>query len=149
MDNKMFGYIITAVFAFVDVILIIIPLMMTKSRNRKLQEYTLTAEAEVIKMDLKAMRSTYDMNRPKSRMWFPTYRYYVNGIEYIKESHVGTSEKMFEVGHTMKIKVDPNDHNKYILIESRAFKLAVTILWILAAFFALAVVASIVIIKMA
>ncbi len=83
----MIGYIITAVFAFVDVILIIIPLMMSKSRNRKLQEYTLTAEAEVIKMDLKAMRSTYDMNRPKSRMWFPTYRYYVNGIEYIKESH--------------------------------------------------------------
>lgn len=134
MENNNTVYIILLIFGIVDTILVLVPLLMTVSRNKKLREYTQTAEAEVIDMSLGRAGLHYDVGN-HTRAWYPTFRYSVNGQVITHQSNVGTTEKIYNVGETFKILVDPNNYNKFVIPESKAYKLAITILWILAGFF--------------
>ena len=68
------------------------------------------------------------------------FSYTVDGVTYEKRSNVGTTAKPFEVGDRLKIRVDPQDHNKYIMIKSKGFDIAFGVLMALAAFFIIATV---------
>ena len=133
--------IVLAVLIFVDLVLFLVPFLMTRSRKKKMREYTLTAEATVIDMTSERHRVTHSGGHSRTApMWFPTYQYTVNGQTFTHHSHVGTSEKHFEIGDRMKILVDPDNYEKYILADSPAFRLATGILWAIFAFFFIATV---------
>lgn len=131
--------LVIAVFAFVDIVLIMVPLLMTVSRRRKLRDFTLTAEATVTEMNNGVPGSHHRTSR--TPLWYPTYQYTVDGRVYIHPSSVGTTEKHYEVGDRIKVLVDPDNHARYILPDSPGFKLATGILWTIAAFFTVATIA--------
>ena len=144
MQTDDIGSILTAVFALVTFIMFLIPALMTASRKRKLQAYLYETEAEVVAMD----RRRFTVGRPdpgNPPLWVPTFRYYAGGQEFIHQSRVGTSKKIYEVGDRVAIKVDPYDPRKYVLTESYGFKIAVRILYAIAAAFAVFTVASVII----
>lgn len=130
--------VIVAVFAFVDIVLIMVPLLMTVSRRKKLRDFTLTAEATVTEMNSSIPGSVHRTSR--TPLWYPTFQYTVDGRVYTHPSNAGTTEKHYEVGDRIKVLVDPNNHARYILPDSPGFRLATGILWAIAAFFTLATV---------
>jgi hypothetical protein len=142
-DAGAFKAVFLAVFIFVDLILFLVPFLMTRSRNKKLREYTITAEATVIDMSQerhgKHHSGGHNSNAP---MWYPTYQYAVGGQVFTHKSHVGTSAKPYEVGDRLKILVDPNNYEKYVIPDSKGFKLATGILWALFAFFLIGIVCA-------
>ena len=122
------GIILTVVFIGVAVILFIIPTLMISSRKKKLRRYLYETEAEVISMD----RRRFTVGKPdpgNPPLWVPTFRYYAGGQEFIRQSHVGTTKKLYEVGDRLAVKVDPYDPQKYVLVENKPFYLAVGILY--------------------
>ncbi len=143
-----FKAVFLAVFIFVDLILFLVPFLMTRSRNRKLREYTITAEATVIDMSREHNKAYHGGGHNSGRhnnnapMWYPTYQYAVGGQVFTHKSHVGTSAKPYEVGDKLKILVDPNNYEKYIIPDSKGFKLATGILWALFAFFLIGIVCA-------
>ena len=139
------GKIAIAVLVIVDLILLLVPILMKTSRNRKLARYTIVTEAVVTAMD----NGVYHAHHTGSStpMWYPTFSYTVDGVTYEKRSNVGTTAKPFEVGDRLKIRVDPQDHNKYIMIKSKGFDIAFGVLMALAAFFIIATVITAIAVK--
>ena len=134
------GKIVLIVFAGIDVILFLIPLLMTVSRKNKLSNYTLTVEATVVEMNTHSINRLSDHYTSVTPMWFPVYQYTIDGQVFTHPSNVGTTKKHYEVGDRLKVRVDPADHSKYILAESPGFKLATGILWAIAIFFTAATI---------
>lgn len=137
--------IVLLVFIFVDLVLILITALIKVSRNSKLRSYTLTAEATVTSMDM----SRHHTNRnDRSSMWYPTFSYTVNGVTYTAKSNVGTTSKPYEVGDRIKIKVDPQNPQKYVLVESKGFKIAFGVMSALSVFFVIfTVIAAVIMFK--
>ena len=135
------GKIVLTVFAFVDIILLLIPFLMTRSRMKKLSEYSITAEATVIAMEQHASNSVrVRASTNFTPMYYPTFQYTVNGRVYTQPSRAGTTGKFFNVGDKVKVRVDPGDNSKYVLADNPGFKLATGILWAIAGFFTVATI---------
>ena len=145
VNNGYIGTIVLIVFVFVDIVLILITALLKISRNQKLRNYTLTAEATVTSMDSSRHHAT---RNDRSAMWYPTFTYTINGLNYIAKSNVGTTSKPYEVGDRVKIKVDPNDPQKYILTESKGFNIAFGVMSALSVFFVIfTVIAAVIMFK--
>nr|WP_175545484.1 DUF3592 domain-containing protein [Ruminococcus sp. YE71] len=125
----------------VDLVLVLVPTLMTVSRRKKLEEYDYETDAEVTSMDLQSMEAKPHVG-PQTRMWVPTFTYSCGGHKFVHKSHVGMTEKTFEVGQKVPIKVSSADPTRFVLVKSRAFTLATTILWIMAGFFIAGTIAS-------
>ena len=139
--------ILKLVFLFVDIILFLVPLLMTLSRKKKLREYSIVTEAVIVEMNSHAMNSMRRTAHVATPMWFPTYQYMINGQTYTKPSQAGTTTKHYEVGDRVKILVDPNNFNNFTLPDNPGFKLATGILWAMAAFFFIASVIVFTVVK--
>ncbi len=136
------NYIIMAIMITIDLIFIIIPTLMTVSRRRKLRSYDYDTDAVVTDVHQESMSTSVNLgHRQGSRMWVPTFRYRYGGHTYQHKSHVGMSEKTFEVGQKIPIKVSTDDPTRFVLLKSRAYNLTMIILCSMAACFVAATVA--------
>ena len=131
-NNTVIGKMILIMFVAIDLMLITITALIKKSRSTNLRNYTLTAEAVVTAMD---MSRRHTRRNDRSSMWYPTFGYTVNGVSYTAKSNVGTTSKPYEVGDRIKIKVDPQNPQKYVLIDSKGFKIAFGVMNALSVFF--------------
>ena len=133
--------IILLIMVTVDLVLVLVPALMTVSRKKKLAEYDYETDAEVTDME----RRMLDMGiapHERSRLWFPTFTYQYGGHTYVHKSNVGMTEKTFEVGQKVPILVSSGDPARFVLVKSRAFTLATAILWTMAGFFIAGTIAS-------
>lgn len=140
------GLILTAVFAFVTALLAVIPTLMIMSRRSKLRRYIYETEAEVI--DIR--RERFGGGAPDYRdphLWVPTFRYYAGGQEIIHHSRVGTSENIYSIGQRVPVRADPYDPRKFLLVNSRAHRIAVSVLYAISGSFLVITVAAAVILK--
>ncbi len=120
----------------------IIAVLIALSRAKKLKAYTVRTTAEIVKLEIGYL-SSRPTDKPKQPLIFPTYRYKVNGVTYEKLSRVGTTETPFKVGDLTEILCDPDAPEKMILVDSRGFKIAVTVLGAMAVFFAAATLSAV------
>lgn len=48
--------------------------------------------------------------------WHPVFEYYIDDLEFIKESPYGSSSTKYAVGQEVKIKYNPKNHHEYYIV---------------------------------
>ncbi len=76
--------------------------------------------------------------RHRGTYYYPVFEYDYAGQHFQKRSTVGTSPPMYQAGQSVKIKIDPENPEKFITIDGKISKFAAVILFLIAGFFGIA-----------
>ncbi len=111
--RKAVKIILTLVMLTLSVIFIFTGVIIKIASNKVYSNCTEEISAEVI--DLREHTSTsHHKGRSRTSITYrPVFEYTYNGKNYVRESNISSDPPEYEIGETVKLKIDPDDPNKF------------------------------------